>query len=227
MRTLQYSLDYDPDYLLLANYIPIHTLLLPRELFRKVGGFDEGLEYSEDWDFLIRLSAETPFRHLRAVTCEYQRLRGGGERSHARGGGSGRLSGRAAQDLRALRRPAHRRRASRACSTACARRCPTGTTATGSRRESSCSCARATAGRARPSHARRALRKSETSRLQAENELLHERTAEYDRLLQESQLEIERAQARGRAGSHGILQEIYGSRTWNLHLFLERLRGRR
>ena len=72
VRTLQYSLDFDPDYLLLANYIPIHTLLLPRELFRKVGGFDEGLEYSEDWDFLIRLSAETPFRHLRAVTCEYR-----------------------------------------------------------------------------------------------------------------------------------------------------------
>ncbi|MET0620144.1 MAG: PIG-L family deacetylase, partial [Thermoanaerobaculia bacterium] len=72
IRTLQYSLDFDPDYLLLANYIPIHTLLLPRELFTKVGGFDEGIEYSEDWDFLIRLSAETSFRHLRAVTCEYR-----------------------------------------------------------------------------------------------------------------------------------------------------------
>ncbi len=72
VRTLQYSLDFDPDYLLYANYIPIHTLLLPRELFTKVGGFDEGLDYSEDWDFLIRLAAETPFRHLRAVTCEYR-----------------------------------------------------------------------------------------------------------------------------------------------------------
>ncbi len=28
VRTLQYSLDYDPDFLLLANYIPVHTLLL-------------------------------------------------------------------------------------------------------------------------------------------------------------------------------------------------------
>ncbi|MGH9368700.1 MAG: PIG-L family deacetylase, partial [Thermoanaerobaculia bacterium] len=71
-RTLQYSLDFDPDYLLLANYIPIHTLLAPAALLRRVGGFDEKLEYSEDWDLLIRLSAETSFRHVRAVTCEYR-----------------------------------------------------------------------------------------------------------------------------------------------------------
>jgi LmbE family N-acetylglucosaminyl deacetylase/glycosyltransferase involved in cell wall biosynthesis len=71
-RTLQYSLDFDPEYLLLANYIPLHTLILPRGLFEKVGGFDTALEYSEDWDFLIRLSFETSFRHLRAVTCEYR-----------------------------------------------------------------------------------------------------------------------------------------------------------
>ena len=75
-RTLQYSLDFDPDYLLLANYIPLHTLLLPRALFDGVGGFDEKLEYSEDWDFLIRLSFETAFRHVRAVTCEYRVFEG-------------------------------------------------------------------------------------------------------------------------------------------------------
>ena len=83
-RTLQYSLDFDPDYLLLANYIPLHTLILPRGLFQKVGGFDPALEYSEDWDFLIRLSFETSFRHLRAVTCEYRVFdSGGGESGHA------------------------------------------------------------------------------------------------------------------------------------------------
>jgi LmbE family N-acetylglucosaminyl deacetylase/glycosyltransferase involved in cell wall biosynthesis len=71
-RALQYSLDFDPDFLLLANYIPLHTLLLPRALFEKAGGFDEALDYSEDWDFLIRLSFDCSFRHLRAVTCEYR-----------------------------------------------------------------------------------------------------------------------------------------------------------
>ena len=112
IRTLQYSLDFDPDYLLLANYIPIHTLLLPRELFTKVGGFDEGIEYSEDWDFLIRLSAETSFRHLRAVTCEYRVFEaqsGDPNPTHVAAGAGG-VPGRAPEDLRALRRAAHGRR---------------------------------------------------------------------------------------------------------------------
>src|SRR5262249_49901122 len=87
VRTLQYSLDYDPDFLLLANYIPLHTLLLPRALFERAGGFDRKLEYSEDWDFLIRLSFETSFRHLRAVTCEYRVFdRGDGDPGHAAAG---------------------------------------------------------------------------------------------------------------------------------------------
>ncbi len=109
VRTLQYSLDYDPDYLLLANYIPIHTLLLPRELFRKVGGFDEGLEYSEDWDFLIRLSAETPFRHLRAVTCEYRVFEAQSNDPTHVAAGTGAFQDARTEDLRALRRAAHRR----------------------------------------------------------------------------------------------------------------------
>ena len=86
-RTLQYSLDFDPEYLLLANYIPLHTLLMPRGLFEKVGGFDAGIEYSEDWDFLIRLSFQTSFRHLRAVTCEYRVFEAGeGDPAHASAG---------------------------------------------------------------------------------------------------------------------------------------------
>src|SRR6185369_8255577 len=75
-RSLQYSLDFDPDFLLLANYIPLHTLLLPRALYTATGGFDPKLDYSEDWDFLIRLSFETSFRHVRAVTCEYRVFEG-------------------------------------------------------------------------------------------------------------------------------------------------------
>jgi LmbE family N-acetylglucosaminyl deacetylase/glycosyltransferase involved in cell wall biosynthesis len=86
-RSLQYSLDYDPDLLLLANYIPLHTLLLPRALYTGTGGFDEKLDYSEDWDFLIRLSFETSFRHLRAVTCEYRVFEtSGGESGKVRAG---------------------------------------------------------------------------------------------------------------------------------------------
>jgi len=64
-----------------------------------------------------------------------------------------------------------------------------------------------------------AARQRDTARLQGENDLLHERAAENDRLLEGARLEAEQSQ--------GLLQQIYASRTWKLHLFLERLRGRR
>jgi len=218
VRTLQYSLDYDPDYLLLANYIPIHTLLLPRELFRKVGGFDEGLDYSEDWDFLIRLSAETPFRHLRAVTCEYRVFEAqSNDPTHVAAGAG------AFQDAR---RKIFERYA--------ARRTDAGLGRVLDRMRAQIAywydrdgISQGELKFLREGHRRasealqksEALRQSETSRLTAENELLHERSAEYDRLLQEAQIEVER--------QFGILQQIYESRTWKLHLFLDRLRGRR
>jgi glycosyltransferase involved in cell wall biosynthesis len=221
VRTLQYSLDYDPDYLLLANYIPIHTLLAPRELFRKVGGFDEGLEYSEDWDFLIRLAAETPFRHLRAVTCEYRVFEPqSNDPGHVASGAA------AFQDAR---RKIFERYAARRTEAGLARMLDRmraqvaywydrdGVTQGELRYQ-------------RESHRRLdaevSERKNEKARLAAEIEQLHARLAEsfargeeYDRLLAAANVEVERL--------NGILQQIYDSRTWKVHLFLDRLRGRR
>lgn len=85
-RELQYSLDFDPEYLLYANYIPLHTVLFDGALLRKTGGFDPELEYSEDWDLLIRLSFETPFRHVRGVTASYRIFAGEGGHVEAGGG---------------------------------------------------------------------------------------------------------------------------------------------
>ncbi|HTD51575.1 MAG TPA: hypothetical protein VK780_01000, partial [Thermoanaerobaculia bacterium] len=77
------------DYLLLANFIPLHSLLAPRGLCLQVGAFDVGLDYSEDWDLLIRLSFETSFRHIRAVTCEYRVFaETAGDPLHVAAGGS-------------------------------------------------------------------------------------------------------------------------------------------
>ncbi len=214
VRTLQYSLDYDPDYLLLANYIPIHTLLLPRELFRKVGGFDEVLEYSEDWDFLIRLSAETPLRHLRAVTCEYRVFEAqSNDPTHVAAGAG------AFQDAR---RKIYERYS--------ARRTDAGLGRVLDRMRAQVAywydrdgISQGELKFLREGHRRTSealvLAQGERSRLGAENEMLHDRTAEYDRLLQDAQIEVER--------QYGILQQIYESRTWKLHLFLDRLRGRR
>lgn len=77
-RRLPYSRDFDPDVLLLDNYIPFNTLILDRRLFDEVGPFDPALPFFEDWDFLIRAAAVTPFHHLPRVTCEYRHFRGGG-----------------------------------------------------------------------------------------------------------------------------------------------------
>jgi len=77
-RRLPYSRDFDPDVLLVDNYIPFNTLLIERRLFAETGPFDPSLPFFEDWDFLIRLSAVVPFHHLARVTCEYRHFRGGG-----------------------------------------------------------------------------------------------------------------------------------------------------
>jgi len=89
-RRLPYSRDFDPDRLLLDNYIPFNTLLIERELLEKAGPLDETLPFFEDWDLLIRLAALAPFFHRATVTCEYRHFRGAphhvfGERPRERG----------------------------------------------------------------------------------------------------------------------------------------------
>jgi len=77
-RRLPYSRDFDPDLLLLDNYIPFNTLLIERRLLAEIGPLDPSLPFFEDWDLLIRLAARTPFHHLARVTCEYRHFRGAG-----------------------------------------------------------------------------------------------------------------------------------------------------
>lgn len=89
-RRLPYSRDFDPDRLLLDNYIPFNTLLIERQLLEKAGPLDETLPFFEDWDLLIRLAALAPFFHRATVTCEYRHFRGAphhvfGERPRERG----------------------------------------------------------------------------------------------------------------------------------------------
>jgi LmbE family N-acetylglucosaminyl deacetylase/glycosyltransferase involved in cell wall biosynthesis len=77
-RRLPYSRDFEPEVLLVDNYIPFNTLLIERPLFAAAGPFDPSLPFFEDWDFLIRLSGLTRFHHYARVTCEYRHFRGGG-----------------------------------------------------------------------------------------------------------------------------------------------------
>ncbi len=89
-RRLPYSRDFDPDVLLVDNYIPFNTLLIERRLLAEAGPLDGSLPFFEDWDLLIRLSALARFHHHPRVTCEYRHFRGGsdhifGERPRERG----------------------------------------------------------------------------------------------------------------------------------------------
>jgi LmbE family N-acetylglucosaminyl deacetylase len=77
-RRLPYSRDFDPDLLLVDNYIPFNTVVIERRLLGEVGGLDRSLPFFEDWDLLIRLAARTAFHHLARVTCEYRHFRGAG-----------------------------------------------------------------------------------------------------------------------------------------------------
>lgn len=77
-RRLPYSRDFDPDLLLVDNYIPFNTLMIERALFEEVGRFDSEFAFFEDWEFLIRLAAAARFHHLPRVTAEYRHFRGSG-----------------------------------------------------------------------------------------------------------------------------------------------------
>lgn len=72
-----FSQPYDPDLLLIDNYIPLPTLLVGRETFLELGGFDNDFDLFEDWDFLIRLSRCGPLTHVPRVTCEIRHFEGG------------------------------------------------------------------------------------------------------------------------------------------------------
>jgi LmbE family N-acetylglucosaminyl deacetylase len=70
--------DFDKRQLLIDNYIPLPTLLVPRETFLALGGFDSAFDLFEDWDFLIRLSQRGAFAHIPRVTCEIRHIEGAG-----------------------------------------------------------------------------------------------------------------------------------------------------
>ncbi|HET7436653.1 MAG TPA: PIG-L family deacetylase [Thermoanaerobaculia bacterium] len=72
-----YSRDFDRELLLLDNYIPLPTLLVPRDTFLDLGGFDTSFDLFEDWDFLIRLAQRGDLLHVPRVTCEVRHFEGG------------------------------------------------------------------------------------------------------------------------------------------------------
>lgn len=76
-RQRLYSQDFDRELLLADNYIPLPTILIRRETFLDLGGFDAEFDLFEDWEFLIRLAKRGDFLHVPRVTCEIRHFEGG------------------------------------------------------------------------------------------------------------------------------------------------------
>jgi glycosyltransferase involved in cell wall biosynthesis len=69
-KHVPYSVDFDRNILLIANIAPVNCFVFSKKLAVQAGLFDEALTTLEDWEFWIRLSALTPFKHIPVETVE-------------------------------------------------------------------------------------------------------------------------------------------------------------
>ena len=78
--------DWDAELMGRWDYIPPSALAIRRDLYERLGGFDESLRYSEDWDLILRAAAAAPAtpRRVPGVTVEV-RMRDAGNASADRG----------------------------------------------------------------------------------------------------------------------------------------------
>ncbi|HVR43184.1 MAG TPA: PIG-L family deacetylase [Thermoanaerobaculia bacterium] len=248
-RLRTYARDFDRDMLLLDNYIPLPTLLVRREDFLSVGGFDRSFDLFEDWDFVIRLSALGPLTRIPRITCEIRHF--GGSESAMLGNPAGSPGYREAK-LRVWKKHSSLEDTSRV-EAVFQRLKETAIEAGSSLHEQ--------IGRAR--HLERDVTRFErekelllaqlaeqaglASRRQEESEALHAEIARQAGALAEIHADRGRLDLRVREleaaleGSsrtaaelyreierlNALLTEIYGTRAWRLHRTVERLRGRR
>jgi Glycosyl transferase family 2 len=63
---------FDRAALVVNNYIDANTIICRKLAVDRVGGFDESLERLEDWDLLLRLTADTPARALPVLAAYYR-----------------------------------------------------------------------------------------------------------------------------------------------------------
>lgn len=70
-RDLPYSHDFNANFLLIANYFPVLTVMHERACLDRCGLFDESLTTHEDWDLWIRMSRWEPFAHIKRITAEF------------------------------------------------------------------------------------------------------------------------------------------------------------
>jgi glycosyltransferase involved in cell wall biosynthesis/polysaccharide pyruvyl transferase WcaK-like protein/MoaA/NifB/PqqE/SkfB family radical SAM enzyme len=69
-KNVPYSIDFDRNKLLVGNLSPVNCFVFEKNLAVKAGLFDETLSTLEDWDFWIRLSSLTSFKHIAKPTVQ-------------------------------------------------------------------------------------------------------------------------------------------------------------
>jgi glycosyltransferase involved in cell wall biosynthesis len=76
-NTQSFDYTFDPDFLMICNYIPIISLMC-RNLRDSNIQFDESLKVQEDWDMLLQMYYvhNYKFRHLPITTSVYHRIPG-------------------------------------------------------------------------------------------------------------------------------------------------------
>ena len=77
--------SYDFSYvdLMVANYIPLISILFSSGVLKKAGGFDESFNLYEDWDLLLRIGENFPFHHIKKVTSMYNQWNKGSQIAQA------------------------------------------------------------------------------------------------------------------------------------------------
>lgn len=71
-KTRYRGMQVDRDVLLQRNHIDCNTLVHERALATELGGWDESLRRTNDWDYILRLAALTEMRFLPFVGVEYE-----------------------------------------------------------------------------------------------------------------------------------------------------------
>ncbi|MCL5030010.1 MAG: glycosyltransferase [Bacteroidetes bacterium] len=69
-KTVPYSIDYKRNKLLIGNIAPVNCFVFEKSLIEKIGLFDENLPVLEDWEFWLRLSSISSFKHIKENTVQ-------------------------------------------------------------------------------------------------------------------------------------------------------------
>lgn len=76
-----HRLPFSREQLMTMNFIPIQCVLFQRELYEMFGGFDEELDYLEDWNLWSRYAAGGDFLCVPKLTSLYRTPASAGERA--------------------------------------------------------------------------------------------------------------------------------------------------